>query len=288
MESMTGYAAIESRTNQFSFSISVKTLNSRYLEIITNIPRVLKSEEIEITNVAKKYINRGKFEINIEINDWEKSREVEVNTDLLKKYLKQMETVEKLANGDKQFSLDTMLSFDGVLQREKTVISEASKNIILNECDKVLKKLIKMRKKEGDSVKKDMLKSLSGINKSVTEIKKLSKEVSIQKYKQLKERLESIMQEKIDDVRLYSEIAIMADKLDINEEISRLTDHMKKFKKLVTEKGQIGKKIDFIAQEMFREINTITSKSNSSKISHISVDVKNFIDKIREQSRNVV
>ena len=89
-------------------------------------------------------------------------------------------------------------------------------------------------------------------------------------------------------MRLYTEIAILADKQDINEEIVRLKDHMKKFRQVMDEEGQVGKQLDFLAQEMFREINTISSKSNNSEISHLAVDIKNNIDKIREQCRNII
>ena len=104
----------------------------------------------------------------------------------------------------------------------------------------------------------------------------------------MKKKITALVGAKVDDVRLYTEISILADKLDINEEIVRLVDHIKKFKEVIKNKEQVGRKLDFLAQEMFREINTISSKSNSSEISHIVVDLKNYIDRIREQCRNIV
>ena len=104
----------------------------------------------------------------------------------------------------------------------------------------------------------------------------------------LKKRIEALAGAKVDDVRLYTEIAILSDKLDINEEIIRFKDHIQKFNALMKSGDQIGKKLDFIAQEMFREVNTIGSKSNNSEIAHLVVDIKNHIEMIREHCRNVV
>jgi len=159
---------------------------------------------------------------------------------------------------------------------------------IYTALDQVIKKALDMRKKEGVSTKKDIMNSLTEISGKASMIRKLSKKLAISKKETLQKRLTAISDGKIDEQRLFSEVAMLADKLDINEEIVRLDDHLKKFKSVVRENGQIAKKLDFIAQEMFREINTIASKSNSSEISHLVVDVKNHIDKIREQCRNVV
>lgn len=288
MESMTGYADVEGVTNQFTFAITAKSLNSKYIEVYVNMPKVISSEELELTEITKKYINRGKVELNVDIIEWKKSREIDIDTDLLTKYSNQLSKVEKRIDDKKSFSLDTLLSFDGVIKRERTVVSDQSKKNLAKACHKVLKSLVQMRKKEGESVKKDLLLSVSSIKKNVEKIKKLSKDVSEQQFKKLKERIEKITKEKVDDLRLYTEIGILADKQDINEEISRLTDHFKKFNSVIKEKGQTGKKLDFLAQELFREINTIASKANNSQVAHLCVEVKNYIDKIREQSRNII
>ena len=142
--------------------------------------------------------------------------------------------------------------------------------------------------KEGGSIKKDITDSISEIVRNINLIKKMSQKIVDEKKELLKNRIKSIANSKIDEVRVYTEISILADKLDINEEIVRLNDHIKKFKSVLRDNDQIGRKLDFLAQEMFREINTISSKSNSSEISHIVVDLKNYVDKIREQCRNIV
>ncbi len=288
MESMTGYAAINSKTPQFSFTMSIKSLNSKYNEFFINLPKFLRSYENDFLIIIKDAIRRGKVEFNIDNIEWNKSRSLDININLLHKYCEELSKVERNINDGRKFSLDSILSLEGVLQRERTVIIEKSEQLIIKCCKDTLQKLIKMRLMEGRSIEKDISKSLNEISKGINKIKKLSRNNNKIQYNKLKNRIEKILDNKIDDIRLYSEVAILVDKLDINEEISRLTDHIKKFKQSMRKKEQIGKKLDFIAQEMFREINTITSKSSSSEIAHFSVDIKNNIDKIREQCRNII
>lgn len=287
MESMTGYSFIESRTKQFSFSVEVKSLNTRYLEVYVNMPKNIRFLENDFNSFMKEKITRGKTELNIEIYDWIEARSVEINKEVLKKYYEVISSAEKDFDG-KSFSLDSLLTLDGVLSRGRTQISDASINEIEKTVKKAIDDMLKMRKKEGKSVEKDVLSSVKSITASVAKIKKMSKNAAKENFEKLKERLNKIIESSIDESRLYTELAILSDKLDVNEELSRLDDHIKKFKSTAKESGQIGKRLDFIAQEMFREINTIASKSNSSQISQEAVLVKNYIDKIREQSRNII
>ncbi len=285
---MTGYAFVENSTEQFSYTVELKTLNSRYLEIYTNVPRVMRNEENEINSILKESFSRGKLEINIDIFDWVDTRPVSLNTDLIRKYYKELEKVHDSLIIKEPLKFESVLTLEGLINRDRTVLSDKSMKDIYKTIEAVIRKTIEMRKKEGSSIKKDLTTCLGEISDSVTKVKDLAKDVSSDKMDQLRKRLESLTGSKMDDVRMYTEIAILSDKLDINEEIVRLNDHQKKFKAILKEKDSVGKKLDFIAQEMFREINTIASKANSSEVSHIVVDVKNNIEKIREQCRNIV
>ncbi|HMB20232.1 MAG TPA: DUF1732 domain-containing protein, partial [Spirochaetota bacterium] len=171
---------------------------------------------------------------------------------------------------------------------ERSILSEKSRNDIYTSLEKVVQKTIEMRIKEGKAIKKDIQHSLAVISDDVKKVSKMAVNIAKNQYARLQSTLESLANARVDESRLYTEAAILADKQDINEEISRLQDHIKKFKSLMGESGQVGKQLDFLAQEMFREINTIGAKSNSSQISHLVVEMKNHIDKIREQCRNVV
>lgn len=288
MESMTGYGYVEGTTDQFSFSISIKSLNSRYLEAYTNLPKILKDESIEIESLLKERFSRGKLELTIDFFEWIDSRKIHINKELLKKYYHEFRMVETELGMSESLSIELLLTMDGVIQRERTQLSERSRKDIFNALDAVIKKTIQMRLKDGNSTKTDLKNSIAIISKDLKEIELLTKNSTSSMYNKLKQNIEAVTESKVSDDRIYSEIAILADKLDINEEKIRLSDHIKKFKQMMNESGQIGKQLDFLAQEMFREINTISSKSNSSKISHIVVGMKNHIDKIREHCRNIV
>jgi uncharacterized protein (TIGR00255 family) len=287
MESMTGYAVVEKATEQFSFSIEIKSVNSKYVETYLNLPRFMKDDEYEIELLLKKRYARGKIELSIDIHDWLESRPVMINRDLLRKYYREVSAVTEELGAGGRFSVDALLALDGVVQKERSTLSEKSRADIFSGIELAVEKHIRTRLREGDATRKDLLKSLASISRSVVRIEKLSKNVSRALYDKLRASLEQLMKARPEDTRLYTEVAILADKQDINEEVQRLRDHIEKFKQLAVGEGQTGKQLDFLAQEMFREINTISSKSASSEIAHLVVDVKNAIDKIREQCRNI-
>lgn len=288
MESMTGYAFIEKKTRQFSFSVEIKSLNSKHLETLINLPKTLKAEENVIIGILGEFFSRGKIELNIDIFGWSEGRLVSLNKELIIKYYKELSEVQKTLKISTPVAFESVLLLEGVLNRERSGIFASAKDDIFFVIRETAQKALAMRKKEGQSIKRDVTKSVNTINSLLMQVKKLSAANVKQKQEQLLNRILSLAGNEIDQ-RIYTEIAILADRLDINEEIVRLKDHIQKFKLTMDEKNsQIGKKLDFLAQEMFREINTIGSKANNSTIAHIVVDMKNHIDKIREHCRNVV
>ena len=288
MESMTGYAFLEKNSEQFSFSVEIKSLNAKYIEVYANLPKILKNEENNYIQIIKKHFRRGKIELTIDIFDWNSAKPVSLNLNLMKKYYSELKKLHKALQIKESLKFESLLMLEGITQKERTILSDKSKKEILNTLTVVISNVIDMRKKEGNAIKKDIISSLSVVGKSAVKIKSLSKKSNEDKKEILKSKLKWLTEGHIDNNRLYGEIAFLADKLDINEELVRLNDHLNKFKDMFKEKDQQGRKFDFLAQELFREINTIASKSNSSEISHIVVDVKNHIDKIREHCRNIV
>ncbi|MBP7603939.1 MAG: YicC family protein [Spirochaetes bacterium] len=287
MESMTGYAVVEKSTEQFSFSVEIKSVNSKYVETYINLPRMMKDDEYEIELLLKKRYSRGKVELSIDIHDWLESRPVTINRELLRKYYREVAAVVTELAAKERFSIDALLSLEGVVQKERSTLSEKSRADIFAGIEQAMDRHIRMRLREGAATRKDLLKSLSTLSRSLSRIEKLSRNVSRAMYEKLRASLERLMEARPEDTRLYTEVAILADKQDINEEVQRLRDHIDKFKQLADSDGQTGKQLDFLAQEMFREINTISSKSASSEIAHLVVEIKNSIDKIREQCRNI-
>ena len=288
MESMTGYAFLEKSTDQFSYSVEIKSLNSRFLEVYVNVPRIIKNEENELHGLLKQRFSRGKLELNIDIFDWNVSKPIAINANMIKKYYRELRQIHKECGAKEPFRFESVLSLEGISQRERSMISRTSRADIYATIGKVIDRAIDMRRKEGAAIRKDLSTLVSGIAKHLGGIKSLARDAARSKKEALRGRIEALAGTKVDDVRLYTEIAVLADKLDINEEIIRLRDHIQKFGALMKSGEQIGKKLDFIAQEMFREVNTIGSKSNSAEIAHLVVDIKNQIEMIREHCRNVV
>jgi uncharacterized protein (TIGR00255 family) len=288
MESMTGYAFLEKSTDQFSYSVELKSLNSRYLEIFVNLPKILNNEENELHNLLKQRFGRGKLELNVDIFDWTVTKPISINADMIKKYYRQLLHIHRELGVAEPFRFESVLAMDGISHRERSLISRTSRNAIFDSIDRAIDMALEMRRKEGVAVRKDLSTLISAIAKQLALIRSLSGKNTNDKREMLKKRIENGTGSKVDDVRLYAEITILADKLDINEEIIRFKDHIKKFNSMIKSDGQVGKKLDFLAQEMFREVNTIGSKSNSSEISHTVVDIKNHIEMIREHCRNIV
>ena len=288
MESMTGYSHTEGATDQFSYSISLKSLNSKYLEIYAHLPKVIKDYGEEIEAMLKSTFIRGKIELTVEVFDWMETKKVTVNYDAIKGYYDEFSRIEKKLKLAGTLDLNFLLGMDGVIQKERTLITAKTKKDIMRAIGDVVARAKRMRNGEGLSIKKDIGKSLTAISKGLGRIQTLTGDVPARAFTRLKEAIETMSSGKVSDERLLAEIAILADKLDINEEKVRLRDHINKFNEMMAEEGQIGKRLDFLAQELFREINTISSKSNSSPVAHLVVEMKNHVDKIREHCRNVV
>lgn len=287
MESMTGYAFIEKSSDQFSYSVELKSLNSKYLEVYINLPKILRSDENTLNRIIKENFSRGKIELNIDVYDWNISKPVSLNTELMRKYYHELELLHKSLKIKEPLKFESLLMIEGITQKERSSLTDKSKKDIYDSLGVVIGKAIEMRKKEGGAIKKDITASLSIIAKDVSRIKNISRKVIEEKKEALRSRITTITEGNMDNARLYSEIAILADKLDINEELVRMSDHLEKVKALMKEQDQMGRKLDFLSQELFREINTIAAKSNNSEIAHMVVDVKNHIDKIREHCRNI-
>jgi uncharacterized protein (TIGR00255 family) len=216
------------------------------------------------------------------------TRPLAVNAEVIRTYYKKLDMLRKELSVSEPLRFESVLSLDGVSSRERTVMPAGTIKDIYGTVDIAAAKAVRMRKKEGTAIRRDLDSIIKDISDKIVRIKMLAQKAPREKYDQMKKRTEALLGSSVDTSRLYTEFAILADKLDINEEVVRFRDHLKTFNALMRAGGQIGKKLDFMAQEMFREINTIGSKSGSSEIAREVVEVKNHIEKIREHCRNIV
>lgn len=291
IRSMTGYGKGEYNDGKRCFITEIKTVNNRYSDVIIKIPKHLRFFEENIRKIIRKNISRGRVEVYITIEYYnELEMEIIPNIELAKSYNRAINEIREVLNIDKEPVIDTILKLQDVLTMKKKEENENELSISLeNATNNAIDKLIAMRAREGNELKKDIVEKVSEIDKLIDEIEKHSQNL-VKEYKEkLELRVKEFLNEKydLDENRLYNEIIFYADKSDINEEIVRLRSHVDQINQTLENGGVIGRKLDFIIQEANREINTIGSKVGNLNITKFVVEIKNLLEKIREQIQNI-
>jgi uncharacterized protein (TIGR00255 family) len=290
IKSMTGFGSTNISTKSGKITIEINSTNRKFLEISTNLPREFSSFEIDIKKQISKIVFRGHVVINISLYpNLDDENSLLPNIEYLKK-LKQAWVKTALEIDVDPKSID--IPFLAKISKNTSLLptnSEHDLDELLKGIGEALLNLMKMKVLEGKNIEKDVLKRLNLIEDNVSSIKDLSSDAPQKHKEKLKAKLEEHFANMTDnDDRILREIALIAEKLDIAEEILRLYSHIEQFKKaLKLEEKTIGRKLDFLIQEMMREINTISAKSSNEKISIHVIDIKSELEKIREQIQNV-
>lgn len=290
IKSMTGYGRGENSGKGRKWIVEAKSVNHRFLDISIKLPRNYYLLEEKIRSEVKKNIFRGRIDIYVKIQDeGEEKRRVKLDKELAKAYYSALEQVANILPVSKEVSLMDIALMPDVIVLEDAEEDLESDWIYLKEAlNYALNQLVDMRIQEGEELYKDLNKKLEVLNKACGYLKNKAPEVLSEYKEKLTRKLsEAVSGLDIDENRLLTEIAIMADKISIDEEIVRLESHLKQLKKELKNVGIIGRKLDFIIQELNREINTIGSKSNNFKISNLVVEAKTCIEKMREQVQNI-
>jgi uncharacterized protein (TIGR00255 family) len=281
---MTGYAIKSQQISEDTFTIEVKTLNSKFFDFSLRCPEELQSMEEEIKKISHKKLLRGKVDIRVrKISTLKKSEEIE-----LKKINQRIKYLKKISpESTKEKLLELSLLVPTSPNRDKIKISKKYRMQFLKFFIKTIDDLILFRLKEGRALHKAIVKYLNQINLQLSKIEKIDKTRVYNKKKKIMGKLGELLK-KTNKVRLEEELVYYIEKLDISEEIVRLNHHLSFFDELLTAKNEIGKKLNFLVQEMNREINTIGSKSNDFKLQKSVVLIKEKIEKIKEQIQNVL
>ncbi|MDD3224008.1 MAG: YicC family protein [Clostridium sp.] len=291
INSMTGYGRAFCEGNKMSFTVEVRSVNHRYLDLNIKMPRSLLGLEDRIRKMVRGKINRGKVDIYIiqTVLETENSKAI-LNKNLCDSYIKCLNEIKETYNIQDNVSLSLISKFPDIITvQEKEDDVEQIWNILKQPINDALDKLIEMRQKEGIELKKDIEKKSNAIKALVDEIEGKSQTV-VENYRtKLNERISELLKDKslIDENRIAMEVAIFSDKACIDEEIVRLKSHIIQLNECLNSSKPIGRKVDFIVQEMNRETNTIASKSSDIKIVQCVLDIKNEIEKIREQIQNI-
>jgi len=287
MISMTGYGYSEFQDEKRSCSLEIKTYNNRYLDTIINMPGYLGPLESYIRESLSKVLRRGRVEFFLKIREKEENLNLLVDQAAAENYKSSLQKLADSLDLSDGVSLSHILSMDGVVKVEKIRDVESFRPLISELLDTVLAQLTESRQREGAHTRQDILKHLDTVKEFHQRVEELAPKVEAEVTAQLKNKFTEIMGDAAEESRILAEVAAYLVRYDINEEISRLAAHLSSFDHLCQSSDPLGKKLDFLCQEMNREINTIGSKSPQVEVHRLVVDAKDAMEKIREQLRNV-
>ena len=288
---MTGFGRSEVVTDERKITIELKSVNHRYLDLSIKMPKKLSFLEGSIRNLMKTYIQRGKVDVYITYEDYTiNNGTLKYNKELAAEYIARLKQIQQDFDLDYDIKVSTLSRYPDILtMEEQSVDEEELWSILEPPVREACEKFIQTRTQEGHNLEKDLLEKLDGLDKKVTRIEERSPEVVNAYRTKLEAKVSELLEDtQIDDNRIAAEVILFSDKICNDEETVRLHSHVKNMKKmLTTETEGIGRKLDFMAQEMNREANTILSKSSDMEISDIAIDLKTEIEKIREQIQNI-
>ena len=290
MKSMTGFGSSSLELEDCSIDIEIKSVNNRYLDFNFSMPSYLNFMLEDMKSLIKNKLKRGRVDVYIKIKKYQLSVDsVDINYELAQKIKEKLDSLNQKLDMTSDINVRDLVKYDDVMSfTYKDLDNEFLHDNILKVLDEAVNKIYSMRSIEGDNLMEDLSTNLSKIEEQISKISSLT-ENSVKEYREnLFNKISELLDEEtIDKDRMYLEVALMADKADINEELKRFDSHIVQFKSAMDMKDCIGRKLDFIIQEMNREINTISSKSNDESISICVIEVKSLIEKLREQVQNI-
>ena len=290
IKSMTGFGRSESITQERKIVIEMKSVNHRYCDLNIKMPKKFNFFEAAIRNHLKKYIGRGKVDIFITYEDYTESNVcVKYNAELAKEYVRYLQQMSEDFALKSDLSAVSLSRFPEVLTLEEQSIDtdELWKELVV--ClDEAATQFVESRTKEGETLKQDLIAKLDGMIDMVDYIESVSPSLIESYRKRLEDKVKELLDgTAIDESRIATEVTIYADKICVDEETVRLRSHIENTKAILLEGGNVGRKLDFSAQEMNREANTILSKADSLDVSNKAIDLKTEIEKVREQIQNI-
>lgn len=284
---MTGYGYDDYRDHSVHLVLELKSYNNRYLDIATSLPPTLSSLEPRVRAFLSQRIARGRVELYLRVTDLEESFDITIDRPAVDKYVQVLKELAKTAAIPAEITLGHLLSLEGIIKTERDPDVEAYWGLISPRLTAVFEDFEASRLREGETTRRDIESNLAVVDEGVATIDGHSAELEEQIKSNLKSRFLEMMGEGIDEARIMSETAVMLMKSAISEEVVRIRSHLHHFRDSMQPGVPVGKKLDFICQELGREINTIGSKSSILEVNQAVIDVKDALEKIREQLRNV-
>ena len=288
---MTGYGAAQEEQEGVSYRLEIRSLNNRYLKTNIKLPEHLQILEAELEKLLRQRLHRGSISYTLYFKDGSAETAAEINVPVIARYLEQL---RGLADDRLQLSVDlaALLQLPGVCQPAE-LEEEARRRhweVIQRLTDKALEQLIRMREVEGQALRDDLLAHCQAIRGHLSSVQERCPAVVEEYGRRLQQRVNTLLTEAqldLDQDTLIREVAVFADRCDVSEEIARLSSHLDQFVAVCNAREYAGRKLDFLAQELLREANTIASKANDTVVSRHTVEIKSLIDRIKEQVQNV-
>jgi len=291
IKSMTAYGRGEYHLGDTQFTAETRSLNNRHLDIILRIPRNYQVLEKEFKDTISSRIRRGRVEVSVQIenNGEESPYSLELNVPLVNSYIKILHQLAEKFDLDKEIQVDSLLQMkDVLLFRPEEVDMDKLRPGFQHVVEQALDSLDKMRAKEGEAIEADFVKRLDLLEEYVNEVYRRAPIIVEEYRKRLKDRIDHIIGDAdLDESRLAQEVAFFAEKSDITEEIVRARSHLKQFREYLSMDDALGRRLDFLIQEINREVNTLSSKASDALISKVVVEMKAELEKLREQVQNV-
>ena len=290
IKSMTGFGRCEVLKDSRKFTVELKSVNHRYLDVNIRMPKKLNFFETSIRTLLKSYADRGKVDIFITYEDLSQSQvSVKYNAALAAEYLKYLNQMAEEFSLDNDVRVSTLSRYPEVFTMEECSEDEDELwNGLKEALEGAFSQFVEMRTKEGERLKEDILLKLDLLSEQIRFIEERSPQIIAEYRTKLEEKMRELLEDtQIDDNRIAAEGILFADKICTDEEVVRLKSHIQHMKETLEESNGIGRKLDFIAQEMNREANTILSKANDLDISNRAISLKTEIEKIREQIQNI-
>lgn len=290
MYSMTGFGRGESKEGGVEVTVEIKTVNNRYLDVTVKSPRILSAQEENIRAAIRRKLTRGHADVFVSLTDKrEREKELRLDESAAKAYVAAAEKTKALfPRLTDDLTVTNVLRFPDVIKTDEVAVADDEIVSALNGAlSAALEKLNSMRLTEGGKLQTDMLSRMDTIEELVAGVEKHAANVTANYRAKLESRMKKILDGvEVDESRLLTEVALFADKSNIDEELTRLNSHISQFREICTE-PLVGRKLDFLVQEFNREANTICSKSNDIEVTRLGLALKNEIEKVREQVQNV-
>lgn len=286
---MTGFGRGVTTTINYQITVEVRSVNHRFLEIFTKFPKEWFEAELLAKKIISQYVQRGKLDVIVNLKSIGlEDANFQINWTLINAYKKAKEQLSKVVPLKEKWSMQELFSLENAISYEKQEIcTEELTAAIESAVREAIENLVEMREREGKELKNILLQYSANLKSQIVIIRNVSPD-AVKKYRErLIERISEIMNSDVIEERLLAEVAIFAERVDISEELDRLESHFRQLEETLDESSSIGRKLDFLMQEMLREINTIGSKNQSSEASVAVVQSKAILEKMREQIQNI-